>query len=138
MTKQDFDKIIENIILNVVVKVEENENDDWVWICDGEYINKKTWNANKLVILLYKIGFIGIKSTPSSKVQYFHVSQSNNFPILSNESKFYINPCYHSALDVKFYSKLKSDGSIYIAQVKPENTEIIKKNMSKVRKDFAT
>ena len=52
---------------------------------------------------------------------------------------FILKVSSHSGLfgDIGDNFKLKSDGSIYIHQVKPENTEIVKKATIQVRKNFA-
>ena len=105
LDKESFYAIMEHVTLTVLEK-EEKENlhvDDWLWIVEGNYITKDSLDSSKLVDLLYKMGFIGIKETPSSKTQYIHNGQGLDMPYISKDTKFYINPCYHRALAVTFH-----------------------------------
>lgn len=104
MTKSNFENILDAITLKVLEKDDAKNNEDWSWIIEGEFINKDTFSNKKLINLMYRIGFIGIKSIPSQKVSYIHHgTYYDDIPPISNETKFYINPCYHSAINVKFY-----------------------------------
>lgn len=107
MTKKDFFDIMETITLKILEKDESKENKGWLWVIEGDYINKETFDSTNLVKLLYKIGLIGIKESPSTKVNYSY--KNNETPSISEESKFYINPCYHKALRVKFHIKAEQD-----------------------------
>ena len=102
LDKQTFSAIIDNITLDVLQKEEAKNLDEWSWIVEGNYI-KKDFDSSKLIDLLYKVGFIGIKETPSSKTQYIHNGQGFDTPYIGDETKFYINPCYHRVLAVTFH-----------------------------------
>ena len=103
MRKKEFDDIIDNITIDVLETDESKTKHNWTWAIDGEFINRETYGGSKLTKLLYRIGFIGIKSTSSSEVKYLH--NNNEVPLITDEAKFYINPCYHSAIQVKFHSQ---------------------------------
>lgn len=104
LTKTDFISIIENISLDVLEKEEAKKlNESWLWIIEGSYIDRKSFDSSKLIKLLYKVGFIGIKETPSSSVEYIH-NRLNWIPDFNREdTKFYINPCYYRSLNVIFH-----------------------------------
>ena len=104
LDKESFYAIIGNITLDVLEKEEKKNLGDWLWIVEGSYIKKdKDWDSSKLIDLLYKMGFIGIKETPSSKTRYIHDGQGLDIPYINEDTKFYINPCYHRALAVTFH-----------------------------------
>ena len=105
LDKESFYAIMEDITLDVLEKEEQKNLGDWLWIVEGSYIKKddKNFDSLKLIDLLYKMGFIGIKETPSSKTRYIHDGQGLDMPYISEDTKFYINPCYHRALAVTFH-----------------------------------
>ena len=102
MDKKDFFGTIESLTLEILEKEEAKSLDSWSWIIDDSYIDKKTYDAQKLVNLLYRVGFIGIKESPSLKVKYIH-DGLDNMPRVYDDTKFYINPCYYRAISATFH-----------------------------------
>ncbi len=100
--KKAFENIVEDITLSILKKKEAKELGKWTWIIEGGYIDSETFNFDNLVNLLYRVGFIGIKETPSSPVRYIH-DELSDVPPVNEEAKFYINPCYYRAINVTFY-----------------------------------
>ena len=102
MEKQHFDAIIDNLALEVLEKEEARNSDNWSWITEDGYIEKTTYNASKMINLLYRVGFIGIKESPNLKVKYIY-DGLDKVPNIYDETKFYINPCYYRAISVTFH-----------------------------------
>lgn len=102
LKKDEFISIVENITMDVLEKEEAKVLDKWSWIIEGGYIDRESWDYNKLINLLYRVGFIGIKETPSSSVQYIH-NELNDMPPLNEKTRFYVNPCYYRAINVTFH-----------------------------------
>ncbi len=100
--KKEFMEIVDNITLDVIEKEETKKLDKWAWIIEGGYIDRQSYDSKKLINLLYRVGFIGIKEAPNSPVQYIH-NKLNDMPLLNEKVKFYINPCYYRAINVTFY-----------------------------------
>ena len=103
LQKDEFNAIIEDISIEALEKEEAKKLDSWSWIIEGDYVNKESYNSEKLKRLLYKIGFIGVKEAPSSSIQYIHKDLNNIPDFDSKDIKFYINPCYYRAINVTFY-----------------------------------
>ena len=103
LQKDEFNAIIDNISVAALEKEEAKKLDNWSWMIEGSYVNKDSYNSEKLKQLLYKIGFIGVKEAPSSSIQYIHKDLNNIPDFDSKDIKFYINPCYYRAINVTFY-----------------------------------
>jgi hypothetical protein len=56
---------------------------------------------NKLLIILYEIGVLGIKATPESSINYLKINDViHEEDDILPETKFYIHPMYHKALKI--------------------------------------
>ena len=102
LEKSTFMSIVENIAIDVLEKEDAKKLGKWSWIIEGGYIDRESWNSYKLINLLYHVGFIGVKESSSSSVQYIH-NKLDEMPPINEGTRFYINPCYYRAINVTFH-----------------------------------
>lgn len=103
LNKTEMFAILDNVTQEVLVQLSNGKDSELKWIVEGQYIDANTFDNKNLLKLLYRIGFIGWRPHANSTKQFCFSQNSEEMKeSVTDESLFYINPCYFSALHIQF------------------------------------